>query len=166
MTTWGIPTDLFLKFHVVISLIAIVSGLIAMIGLAGGRLLSGWMGSFLFATVLTSVTGFPLPPFGLDPPRIVGIISLVVLAVAIGSLYLFHLAGAWRWIYVVTATIALFLNCFVAVIQSFDKIPALHAIGPSQDAPLVHVSQLVVLAICVVIGIAAVLRFHPKPVAA
>ena len=164
--TWGIPTDLFLKIHVVLSLIGIASGLVAMIALAGGRLLSGWMGLFLITTVLTSVTGFPLPPFGLDPPRIVGIISLVVLAVAIGSLYLFHLAGAWRWIYVVTATVALFLNCFVAVIQSFDKIPALHAFGPTQDAPAVHVSQLVVLVICVALGGLSVLRFHPKPAAA
>jgi hypothetical protein len=164
--TWGIPTDLFLKIHVVISLIGIASGLVAMIALAGGRLLSGWTGLFLVTTVLTSVTGFPLPPFGLDPPRIVGIISLVALAVAIGSLYLFHLAGAWRWIYIVTALVALFFNCFVGVIQSFDKIPSLHAIGPSQDAPAVHVAQLVVLAIIVVLGIAAVIRFHPKPAAA
>jgi hypothetical protein len=164
--TWGIPTDLFLKFHVVISLIGIASGLVAMIALAGGRLLSGWTGLFLVTTVLTSVTGFPLPPFGLDPPRIVGIISLVALAVAIGSLYLFHLAGAWRWIYVVTATVALFFNCFVAVIQSFDKIPALHAIGPTQDAPVVHISQLVVLVVCIVLGGLSVLRFHPKPATA
>jgi hypothetical protein len=164
--TWGIPTDLFLKIHVVISLIGIASGLVAMIALAGGRLLSGWTGLFLVTTVLTSVTGFPLPPFGLDPPRIVGIISLVALAVAIGSLYLFHLAGAWRWIYVVTATLALFFNCFVAVIQSFDKIPALHAIGPTQDAPVVHVSQLVVLVICIVLGGLSVRRFHPKPATA
>jgi hypothetical protein len=164
--TWGIPTDLFLKFHVVISLIGIASGLVAMIALAGGRLLSGWTGLFLATTVLTNVTGFPLAPFGLDPPRIVGIISLVALAVAIGSLYLFHLAGAWRWIYVVTAMVALFFNCFVAVIQSFDKIPALHAIGPTQDAPVVHISQLVVLVICIGLGGLSVLRFHPKPATA
>ena len=160
--TWGIPTDLFLKFHVVISLIGIASGLVAMIALAGGRLLSGWMALFLVTTVLTSVTGFPLAPFGLDPPRIVGIISLVALAVAIGSLYLFHLAGAWRWIYVVTATVALFFNCFVAVIQSFDKIPTLHAIGPTQDAAVVHICQVVVLVICIVLGSLSLRRFHPN----
>ena len=159
--TGGLSTDLLLKIHVVLSLIGIASGLIVLAALVGGRLLSGWTGLFLAATVLTSITGFPLPPFGLDPPRIVGIISLVVLAVAIASIYLFHLAGAWRWIYVVTALIALFLNCFVAVIQSFDKIPALHAIGPSQDAPAVHISHLVLLVIGVVLGFLAVRRFHP-----
>jgi hypothetical protein len=164
--TWGIPTDLFLKIHVVLSLIGIASGLIFLAGLVGGRLLAGWTALFLATTVLTSVTGFPLPPFGLDPPRIVGIVSLITLAIAIGSLYLFHLAGAWRWIYIVTALVALFLNCLVAIIQSFDKIPSLHAIGPTQDAPVVHVAQLVLLAIFVVAGIVAVLRFHPKPVTA
>ena len=165
--TWGIPTNLFLEIHVIISLVGIASGLIVLFGMVGGRLLmSGLTALFLATTVLTSVTGFPLPPVVLDPPRIVGIISLVALAVAIAALYLFHLGGAWRWIYVVTALVALFFNCFVGVIQSFDKIPALHAIGPSQDAPVVHVAQLVLLAIFVVAGIVAVIRFHPHPTTA
>ena len=163
---WGIPADLFVKVHVVLSLIGIASGLIVLLGLVGGRLLSGWTGLFLATTALTSITGFPIPPVVLDPPRIVGIISLVALAIAIGSLYLFRLAGAWRWIYIVTALVALFFNCFVGVIQSFDKIPSLHAIGPTQDAPVVHIAQLVLLAIIVVAGIVAVVRFRPKPAAA
>jgi hypothetical protein len=164
--TWGIPTDLFLKIHVIISLIGIASGLIVLLAMVGGRYLAGWTGLFFLTTVLTDVTGFPLAPFGLDPPRIVGIISLVTLAIAIASLYLFHLGGAWRWIYVVTALVALFLNCFVGVIQSFDKIPSLHAIGPTQDAPAVHIAQLVLLAIFVVLGIVAVIRFHRTPAGA
>ncbi|HEY4919089.1 MAG TPA: hypothetical protein VII40_03210 [Xanthobacteraceae bacterium] len=164
--TWGIPTDLFVKIHVVLSLIGIASGLIVLLGMVGGRLLGGLTALFLATTVLTSVTGFPLPPVVLDPPRIVGIISLVALAVAIAALYLFHLSGAWRWIYVVTALVALFFNCFVGVIQSFDKIASLHAIGPTQDAPVVHIAQLVLLAIFIVAGIVAVIRFHPNPTTA
>jgi hypothetical protein len=164
--TWGIPTDLLVKIHVVLSLIGIASGLIVLLGLVGGRLLAGWTALFLATTVLTSVTAFPLPPVVLDPPRIVGIISLVALALAIGSLYLFHLTGAWRWIYVVAALVALFFNCFVGVIQSFDKIPSLHAIGPTQDAPAVHVAQLVLLAVFVLLGIVAVIRFRPNPTSA
>src|SRR5262249_55851543 len=113
-------------------------------------------------TALTSITGFPIPPVVLDPARIVGIISLVALALAIAALYLFHLAGAWRWIYVVTALVALFFNCFVAVIQSFDKIPSLHAFAPTQDAPPVHIAQLVLLGVFVILGIVALIRFHPK----
>src|SRR5580704_19157203 len=113
---WGIPADVFLQFHVAVSLIAIASGLVVLYGLAAAKPLAGWTVLFLATTVLTSVTGFPLAPFGLDPPRIVGIISLVFLAVAIVALYLFHLGGAWRWIYVITAMVALFFNCFVAII--------------------------------------------------
>src|ERR1700693_5843977 len=159
--TWGIPTHLFLQIHVAISLVALVAGLIALYSWLSGKVSHGWTALFLVMIILTSVTGFPLPPFGLDPPRIVGIISLVALAVAIGSLYLFHLAGAWRWIYVITAMVALFFNCLVAIIQSFDKIPSLHAFAPTQDAPPVHIAQLVLLAIFVVAGIVAVVRFHP-----
>src|ERR1700741_5245195 len=143
--TWGIPTDLFLKIHVAISLIGIASGLVALFALAGGRLLSGWTALFLATTVLTSVTGFPLPPFGLDPPRIVGIISLVLLAVAIAALYLFRLAGAWRWIYVGSAVAALYLNVFVLVAQSFQKLPPLKALGRTKSDPPFLVAQLVVL---------------------
>jgi len=164
--TWGIPTDLFVKIHVVLSLIGIAFGLIVLLGMVGGRLLGGLTALFLATTVLTSVTGFPLPPVVLDPPRIVGIVSLVALAVAIAALYLFHLGGAWRWIYVVTALLALFFNCFVGVIQSFDKIASLHAIGPTQDAPAVHIAQFVLLAIFIVAGIVAVVRFHPNPTTA
>ena len=120
--TWGIPTHLFLQIHVALSLIGIVAGLIVLYGLLAGRALGGWTALFLATTILTSVTGFPLPPFGLDPPRMVGILSLILLAVAVAAYYVFHLDGAWRWVYVVTAMVALYLNCFVAVIQSFSKI--------------------------------------------
>ena len=162
--TWGIPTDLFVKIHVVLSLIGIASGLIVLLGMVGGRLLGGLTALFLATTVLTSVTGFPLPPVVLDPPRIVGIISLVALAVAIAALYLFHLSGAWRWIYVVTALVALFFNCFVGVIQSFQKIGFLHALAPTQSTePAFVVSQLVLLAIFVVLGFLALRKFHPRP---
>src|SRR6202044_2972348 len=128
--TWGIPTHLFLQIHVAISLIALVAGLVVLFGLLKGRALGGWMELFLVTIILTSVTGFPLPPFGLDPPRMVGILSLILLAVAVAAYYVFHFDGAWRWVYVVTAMVALYLNCFVAVIQSFSKISSLHALAP------------------------------------
>jgi uncharacterized membrane protein SirB2 len=111
---------------------------------------------------LTSITGFPLPPFRLDPPRMVGILSLVLLAVAVGANYAFHLRGRWRWVYVVTAMAALYLNCFVAVIQSFAKIPALHALAPTQSEPPFLIAQLVVLALFVVLGFLSLRKFHPQ----
>lgn len=160
--TWGLPTHLFLQIHVALSLIGIVAGLIVLYGLLAGRALGGWTALFLLTTILTSVTGFPLPPFGLDPPRMVGILSLILLAIAVGAYYAFHLAGAWRWVYVVTAMVALYLNCFVAVIQSFAKIPSLHALAPTQSEPPFLIAQIVLLALFVVLGFVSVRKFHPK----
>lgn len=154
--TWGISTDLFLKLHVALSLVGIASGLLVMLALIGGHLRSGWTWLFLATTALTSVTGYPLPPFGWDPARIVATISLVVLAIAIAAYALFHLAGAWRWIYVVTATIALYFNCFVGVAQAFDKIPVLHALAPTQAELPFKIAQIVLLVLFVVLGSIAV----------
>jgi hypothetical protein len=105
--TWGIPTDIFLDIHVALSLIGLVFGLIVLYGLLSGEVLGAWTALFLAAMILTNVTGFPLPPFGLDPPRMVGILSLVLLAIAVLAIYAFRLRGAWRWIYVVAAMVAL-----------------------------------------------------------
>jgi hypothetical protein len=160
--TWGIPTHLFLQIHVALSLIGIVAGLIVLYGLLAGRALGGWTALFLATTILTSVTGFPLPPFGLDPPRMVGILSLILLAVAVAAYYVFHFDGAWRWVYVVTAMVALYLNCFVAVIQSFSKISSLHAVAPTQSEPPFLIAQIVVLALFVALGFLSVRKFHPQ----
>jgi len=160
--TWGLPTHLFLQIHVALSLIGIVTGLIVLYGLLAGRALGGWTALFLATTILTSITGFPLPPFGLDPPRMVGILSLILLAIAVGAYYAFNLDGAWRWIYVVTAMAALYLNCFVAVIQSFAKIPSLHALAPTQSEPPFLVAQLAVLALFLVLGFLSLRKFHPQ----
>ena len=159
--TWGIPTHLFLQIHVALSLIGLVAGLIVLYGLLKGRAYGGWTALFLVTTILTSVTGFPLPPFGFDPPRMVGILSLVLLVVAVAGYYLFHLAGAWRWIYVVTAMAALYLDAFVGVIQAFAKIPSLHELAPTQSEPPFVVAQVAVLAFFVVLGFVAARKFHP-----
>src|SRR5262249_27710566 len=159
--TWGIPTETFLQIHVILSLIGIASGLVALYGLLAGKLLRGWTALFLATPALTSVPGFPLPPFGLDPPRIVGIISLLLLAVAIAALYLFQLRGAWSWIYVATAVAALYLNCFVAVVQSFQKLSFLQPLAPTQSEPPFLVAQIVVLVAFVALGIVAARRFRP-----
>ena len=99
-----------------------------MYGLVTGKPSVGsWTAVFLATTILTSLSGFPLPPFGLDPPRLVGILSLLLLAAAVIALSVFRLNGAWRWIYIVGATAALYLNVFVGVIQAFAKLPFLHA---------------------------------------
>jgi hypothetical protein len=159
--TWGIPTHLFLQIHVALSLIALVAGLIVLYGLLQGRSLRGWMELFLATLILTSVTGFPLPPFGLDPPRMVGILSLVLLAVAVLAIYVFRVSGPWRWIFVVAAMAALYLDAFVGVIQAFAKLPALHELAPTGSEPPFLIAQVIVLVFFVVLGFLAARRFHP-----
>ena len=150
--------------HTLISLVGIFTGLVVLFGMVAGERLDGWTKWFLITTVLTSVTGFFFPFHGFTPAYGVGIISLLVLAVAIYARYPRQLAGAWRWIYVVTAVIALYLNVFVAVVQAFLKVPALHAMAPTQTEPPFKLTQLVVLALFIVLGIVAAIRFRPEPI--
>ena len=152
---------MLLQIHVALSLIGIITGIVALYGMLSGKLLGTWTAVFLATTILTSITGFPLPPFGFDPARVVGVLSLILLALAVTALYQFRLSGAWRWVYIVTATAALFLNCFVAVVQSFQKISFLKALAPTQSEPPFLVAQIVLLAIFAVCGFLAVRRFHP-----
>jgi hypothetical protein len=156
----SIPT--FTLLHVIISLIGIASGLIVLFGMFGSHRLPGWTALFLLTTVLTSVTGFLFPATTLTPAGIFGIISLVVLVPTLLALYAFHLSGWWRWIYTGGAVIALYLNVFVLVVQSFLKIPFLHPLAPTGSEPPFLISEAAVLAIFVVLGIVALLKFHPE----
>jgi len=157
---FGMSLSTFTLLHVIISLAGIGSGFIVMYGLLNGKRLDGWTAIFLTTTVLTSVTGFLFPFEGLKPSYILGGMSLIVLAIAIWARYSGHLAGSSRWIYVVTAALALYFNCFVAVVQAFAKIPALKALAPTQKEPPFLVAQLVVLALFVWITVLAAKRFH------
>jgi hypothetical protein len=160
----GMTTSTFTLFHVLLSLAGIGSGFIVVYGLLTGRRLDGWTAIFLTTTVLTSLTGFLFPVEHLLPSHVVGIISLVVLAVAILARYALHLAHAWRWIYVVCAVLALYLNSFVAVVQSFLKVPALKALAPTQKEPPFLIAQLIVMAIFIVLGRFGVKKFHVEGV--
>ncbi|HEY2419511.1 MAG TPA: hypothetical protein VGH84_16460 [Steroidobacteraceae bacterium] len=157
----GLSLANFTLLHVIISLIGIASGLIAVLGLCGGRLLAGWTALFLLTTVATSVTGFMFPSSTFGPPQIVGVISLIALAIALSALYLYRVAGPWRWIYAITAVLSLYLNMFVGVAQAFDKIPALHPLAPTGSEPPFKIAQAIVLIAFIVLAIAAVRRFHP-----
>jgi len=120
-----------------------VSGLVVLYGMLGAQRMPGWTALFLVTTVLTSVTGFMFPAVTFTPAAIFGAISLAVLAVALLALYVFHANGAWRWIYVVTALIALYLNVFVLVVQSFQKIAFLHPLAPNGSEPPFLVAQTI-----------------------
>jgi hypothetical protein len=153
----------FTFFHVLLSLIGIFSGFIAVFGMIAGKHLDGWTALFLVTTALTSITGFFFPFHKLLPSHILGIISLAVLALAIPARYLLHLAGAWRKVYAVTASIALYLNVFVLVAQLFMKVPSLHALAPTGSEPPFLISQVVVMAVFIVLTIAAAIKFRPEP---
>jgi hypothetical protein len=156
----GMSLSTFTLLHVIISLAGIGSGFIVIYGLLKGKRLDGWTAIFLTTTVLTSLTGFLFPFEKLLPAHILGIMSLVVLAIAIWARYGAHLAGASRWIYIVTAALALYFNCFVAVVQAFTKIPALKALAPTQKEPPFLIAQLVVLALFIWLTILATKRFR------
>jgi hypothetical protein len=158
----GMSTSTFTLVHVILSLIGIFTGLVVLFAMFGSKTASGWTALFLATTVLTSVTGFFFPRDQLLPSHIVGIISLVVLAVAIFAFYVRHLAGPWRWIYVAGAVLALYLNVFVGVVQAFQKAAFLKALAPTQSEPPFIIAQLVVFVLFVVLGIAAVRAFHPR----
>lgn len=153
--------SLLLSVHVSLSLVGILSGLVVLYGLLNSQPLRGWTALFLSTSILTSLTGFPLPPFGLDPARVVGMISLLSLALAAIALYSFHLSGAARPIYIVSATAALYLNVFVGVVQAFQKVPLLSPLAPTQSEPPFLVAQTIVLVVFVLFGVLAVRRFHP-----
>jgi hypothetical protein len=156
----GMSLAAFTQFHVIISLIGIISGVVVVLGMLGAKRMPGMTALFLITTVATSVTGFMFPsPF--DAAEVVGIISLVFLALAILALYTYKIAGAWRGVYVVGAIVALYLNCFVLVVQSFAKIPFFHALAPTQKEPPFAVAQAVVLILFVGLGIAAFKKFRP-----
>ena len=158
----GMSFSTFTTVHVVISLIGVVTGIVVLFGMLNGRRLEGLTAVFLATTVLTSVTGFLFPFSTLLPSHVVGIISLVVLVIALVALYSKRLSGAWRSIYIVTATVALYLNVFVGVVQAFQKVAFLQPLAPTQaEAPFV-IAQVIVLALFAVLGFLAVRRFHPQ----
>ena len=150
----------FTLIHVVISLLAIGSGFVVMFGLIAGKRLDAWTAFFLATTIATSVTGFGFPITGVTPGIVTGVISLLVLAVAVYARYGGHLGGAWRLVYVITAVLALYLNFFVLIVQSFQKVPALKDLAPTQSEPPFAVAQVVTLVAFIVLGVFAAKKFR------
>ena len=164
----GMSLATFVQVHVIISLIAIVAGIVVMFGMLGSNRMPGLTAIFLLTTILTSATGFLMPRLvseKLLPSHIIGMLSLVLLAVACIALYVARLSGPWRWIYVLTALISLYLNVFVLVIQSFLKVGPLHALAPGEPpgGPVFAVAQGIVLVFFVLVIVGTVRRFRPMP---
>jgi hypothetical protein len=152
--------------HVAISLIAIFTGFVAVFEMIGSKPRSAWTSVFLWTTLATSVTGFFFPFRGFTPALAFGVLTLFLLSATFFALYARKLAGAWRWIYVVTAVVSFYLNFFVLIVQSFLKIPALHALAPTQKEPPFAAAQGAALLLFLVLGFLAVKQYRPAAVAA
>ncbi|MDB5475961.1 MAG: conserved rane protein of unknown function [Phenylobacterium sp.] len=158
----GLTVAAFTALHVLISLVAIAAGLLVLFSMIANRRSEALTAVFLATTVLTSVTGFFFHSTAIGPPHVVGVISLVVLAVALFALYRRQLAGRWRAAYVITAVIALYLNAFVGVVQAFQKIGPLHALAPKGTEPAFVAAQGLTLLVFAGLGYLAVRGFHPE----
>jgi hypothetical protein len=157
----GMSLQNFTILHVVLSLVAIVTGFIVVIGMIDGKRLPVWTALFLLTTVLTTATGFIFPFGGVTPGIVIGVLSSVLLVCALFGLYIRRLTQAWRWIYAVTAVAALYLNVFISIVQAFQKITFFQALAPTQSEPPFLIAQAVALAIVTVLGVVAVMRFRP-----
>jgi hypothetical protein len=157
----GMSVANFTVLHVVISMIAIFAGFIVVGGMFSNTALAGWTAFFLFMTILTNVTGFLFPIGGFTPALAVGTLSTLLLVVALISLYARKLTGSWRTIYVVTAMIGLYLNVFVLIAQSFQKVTFLQAYAPTGSEPPFLIAQVTTLIVFVLLGWMALRRYHP-----
>ena len=158
----GMSLSAFTTLHVVLSLVAIAAGLVWLYGVLMSAHYPAWTAVFLATTVLTSVTGFLFPFERVLPSHVFGVLSLAILTVTLLALYRFSLAGRWRWLYVVTGMVALYLNVFVAVVQAFLKLPFLQRLAPTQTEPPFIVAQGLVLIAFIALGVLAVRSFHPR----
>jgi len=161
----GMSEPTFTVVHTILSLIGIAAGIVVLVAMFGSSRLPRWTAVFLATTVLTSVTGFMFPRDHLMPSHVVGVISLVLLAIAIRARYRYRLARTWRWIYVVCAVMALYLNVFVLVVQSFQKLPSLARLAPTQSEPPFVVAQLAVLVMFAALCAGAAIKFRPAATA-
>jgi len=159
---FGMSLATYTCLHVLISLIGIGSGVVVLWGLLASKPLNSITAIFLVTTILTSVTGFGFPFEHMLPSHKLGIISLVLFTFAVLGRYAFHLAGIWRAIFVITAGLSLWANVFVLTFQSFLKVPALHALAPTQKEPPFAIAQLTVLVVFMTLTILAAIKFHPE----
>ncbi len=157
----GMSTASFTLLHVLISLVGIGSGLVVMYGLLTASRFDRWTLLFLATTAATSLTGFAFPNQHITPGIAIGVLSIVILAIATVARYGLRMNGAWRPIYVLAASFALYFNVFVFVVQSFEKVSALRALAPTQTEPPFAIAQLVILISFVLLTVLAVKRFRP-----
>jgi hypothetical protein len=153
--------DTFTLVHVIISLVALVTGIVVAFGLPGSHTLPVWSALFFITAVATSVTGFGFPFDHFLPSHWTGVLSLIALAMAIPARYVFHYAGAWRWLYVLGVVLAVWFDAFVTVVQAFQKVAWLEPLAPTQSEPPFLIAQLAVLAVFTIVAILGFRSFRP-----
>jgi len=159
----GMSIAAFTTLHVVISLIGIATGFIVAFGMIGARRLPAMNAVFLATTALISLTGFLFPFKGVTPGIVIGILSVLLLIVAVVALYSKQLSGGWRGTYVITAMLAQYFNFFVLIVQSFEKVPSLHALAPTGSEGPFKIVQLLTLLLFVALTVVAFKRFRVEP---
>lgn len=158
----GMSLARFTQVHVAISLVGIAAGFLVIFGMMAGKRMPMMTALFLLTTVLTSVTGFMFPYHGVTPGIVIGILSLLLLLVAIIARYGGHLNGGWRGFWVISAILAQYFNFFVLIVQSFEKVPSLHALAPTQKEMPFKLVQLVTLVVFIVLAVVSYRKFHPE----
>lgn len=151
---------LFTGFHVLLSLLGILAGFVVVFGLLTSRRFDGWTAVFLSTTLLTSVTGFLFPFHGITPGYVFGVLSVILLALAIFGRYRRNIEGGWRRTYAISSVIALYLNFFILIVQLFEKVPALKALAPTRSEAPFKVAQLTALLLFIVLTVLSAIRFH------
>jgi hypothetical protein len=159
----GLSTATFIQIHVALSLVAIGTGLIVAFGMLTARRLPVATAVFLSSTALTCLTGFLFPYHGMTPGIEIGLLSMVILLLAVVARYRRGMAGAWRHTYIVSTMIALYLNVLILVIQIFAHLTPLTARTPKQFGILFKLTELAVLVAFVVATHFALKRFHGTP---
>lgn len=158
----GMSLARFTQVHVAISLVGIAAGFLMIFGMMAGKRMPLMTALFLITTVLTSVTGFMFPYHGVTPGIVIGILSLLLLLVALIARYAGHLNGGWRGFWVISAILAQYFNFFVLIVQSFEKFPSLHALAPTQKEMPFKLVQLVTLVVFIVLAVVSYRKFHPE----
>lgn len=151
----------FTWVHTALSVAALIAGLIVVLGLFSSKTLGGWTAIFLATAIATSATGFGFPFQSFGASHWIGVISLVVLVLAVLARYVFHYAGAWRWLYTVCTVVAFYFLVFVLIAQAFKKVPALAALAPTLSEPPFAIAQVAVLVIFAVIIVVTAQKFRP-----
>lgn len=145
-------------FHTLISLVAIVAGIPVILGFLKNET-SRWTSTYIVATGLTLITSFMFPYNGFTPAIGVGILCILIFLPTLYAKYRTDLTGIWRLVWVVGSTALLYFNCFVLIVQSFLKIPPLHALAPAGNEPPFAVAQGILLIVAIVVGFLAARRF-------